>query len=122
MTDRQINGKPGEAVPEVDWLGRSALYRLRLDALKIATSMPMHATNPGEEALRLKFRVAFVQSQLVSALIQDPDLPASLRQSMANFLDNSIRESIGERRGAKRRRWTPITLPVGLESPNTIQH
>lgn len=89
-----------------DTLKSSALYRLKRDSLVIVAKMNEGRGAPSLDAF--KRQVVFVQSQLVLAAIRDPDLPVETKAALVGFQEASIRESIEDRRGVKRRACTHL--------------
>lgn len=96
-----------------DPLKASALYRIKRDSLVIVAKMNEGRGTPSLDAF--KRQVVFVQSQLVLAAIRDPDLPVETKAALVGFQEASIRESIEDRRGVKRRACVNLTehAPAG---------
>jgi hypothetical protein len=84
-----------------DPLKQSALYRLKRDSMFIVAKMNEGNGPPGLDAF--KRQIVFVQSQLVLAAIRDPDLPVQTKAALVGFQEASLRETIEDRRGVKRR-------------------
>jgi hypothetical protein len=84
-----------------DHLRSSALYRLKRDSLFLVAKMNEGKGTPSLDAF--KRQVVFVQSQLILAAIRDPELPLETKAALVGFQETSIRETVEDRRGIKRR-------------------
>jgi hypothetical protein len=102
------NVRPGSSGQASDPLKSSALYRLKRDSLFLVAKMNEGKGTPSLEAF--KRQVVFVQSQLVLAAIRDPDLPVETKAALVGFQETSIRETVEDRRGIKRRACLNMSL------------
>ena len=91
-----------------DPLKSSALYRLKRDSLFLVAKMNEGKGTPSLDAF--KRQVVFVQSQLILAAIRDPDLPVETKAALVGFQETSIRETVEDRRGIKRRACVNMAL------------
>jgi len=96
-----------------DTLKNSALYRLKRDSLYIVAKMNEGQGSPGLDAF--KRQIVFVQSQLVLAAIRDPELSVETKAALVGFQEASLRETIEDRRGIKRRACVDIAKQAANE-------
>lgn len=82
-----------------DPLNDAVVYRLKRDALMILSRMNHEPLDPE----RMKRLIVFMQHQLVMAAIRDPAIDAETKTALLAFQDQTVRDSIEDRRGAKRR-------------------
>ena len=82
-----------------DQLTNAVLYRIKRDALMVIARMNHGVPEPEV----IKRQMVFIQHQLVIAAIRDPSIPAATKSVLLAFQDMTVRESIVDRRGAKRR-------------------
>lgn len=99
--------RPAASGP-TDHLKSSALYRLKRDSLYLVAKMNEGKGTPSLDAF--KRQVVFVQSQLILAAIRDPELPLETKAALVGFQETSIRETVEDRRGIKRRACVNMAL------------
>jgi hypothetical protein len=97
-----------------DPLKNSALYRLKRDSMFIVAKMNEGNGPPGLDAF--KRQIVFVQSQLVLAAIRDPALPVQTKAALVGFQEASLRETIEDRRGVKRRACLDVARQAANEA------
>ncbi|GEM_PF-4058384 len=102
--------RPG---PVADPLKHSALYRLKRDSLFIVAKMNEGTGAQGLDAF--KRQIVFVQSQLVLAAIRDPNLPVETKAALVGFQEASLRETVEDRRGTKRRACLDVAKQAANE-------
>ncbi len=104
---------PSSAPSGKDPLKNSALYRIKRDSLYIVAKMNEGKGSPGLDAF--KRQIVFVQSQLVLAAIRDPELPVETKAALVGFQEASLRETIEDRRGIKRRACVDVAKQAANE-------
>jgi hypothetical protein len=108
-----LSDSPAASAPHPDPLKNSALYRLKRDSLYIVAKMNEGKGSPGLDAF--KRQIVFVQSQLVLAAIRDPELPVETKAALVGFQEASLRETIEDRRGIKRRACVDVAKQAANE-------
>lgn len=79
----------------------AVLYRIKRDALMIVARL--NAGRGDIDLDQVKKQLMFVQTQLIAAAIRDPALKAQARESLLEFQESSLRDTVDDRRGIKRR-------------------
>ena len=96
--DRMPTHEP-QALRTHDPLSEAVVYRLKRDTLMVLARMNQGLIDPD----LLRRHIVFIQHQLVMAAIRDPAISSEIKTALLAFQDMTVRNSIEDRRGAKRR-------------------
>lgn len=104
IVTRQANARRGmdradQAMAAADPLMDAVVYRVKRDALMVLARM-----NKGIlDTDTMKRHITFIQHQLIIAAIRDPAISEATKSALLALQDMTVRETISDRRGAKRR-------------------
>lgn len=89
-----------------DPLSDAVVYRLKRDTLMVLARMNQGLLEPDQ----MRRHIVFIQHQLVMAAIRDPAISSEIKTALLSFQDMTVRDSIEDRRGSKRRRPRDASL------------